>query len=148
MDDVHGPPDVINGIPLNVATPLSSVKRCGVIFSSCFFFGFSTSSGFPSIPEKEMRSPTFAPSGGIKGSTTVGPSFEAHKTRPSDTTSRSFPGLTLVISTTRRFVNSSGLKYFAKPLTTCRNLASPTSISSTSKLSADGCFHALQINPT
>lgn len=28
MDDVHGPPDVINGIPLNVATPLSSVKRC------------------------------------------------------------------------------------------------------------------------
>jgi len=28
MDDVHGPPEVINGIPLNVATPLSSVKRC------------------------------------------------------------------------------------------------------------------------
>ena len=28
MDDVHGPPDVINGIPLYVATPLSSVKRC------------------------------------------------------------------------------------------------------------------------
>lgn len=28
MDDVHGPPEVINGIPLKVATPLSSVKRC------------------------------------------------------------------------------------------------------------------------
>lgn len=28
MDDEHGPPDVINGIPLKVATPLSSVKRC------------------------------------------------------------------------------------------------------------------------
>jgi hypothetical protein len=27
MDAVHGPPDVINGIPLNVATPLSSEKR-------------------------------------------------------------------------------------------------------------------------
>lgn len=25
MEDVHGPADVINGTPLNVATPLSSV---------------------------------------------------------------------------------------------------------------------------
>lgn len=28
MDDVQGPAEVINGIPLKVATPLSSVKRC------------------------------------------------------------------------------------------------------------------------
>lgn len=28
MDDVQGPAEVIKGIPLNVATPLSSVKRC------------------------------------------------------------------------------------------------------------------------
>lgn len=28
IEDVHGPVDVMNGIPLNVATPLSSVKRC------------------------------------------------------------------------------------------------------------------------
>ena len=28
IDEVHGPADVINGIPLNVATPFSSVKRC------------------------------------------------------------------------------------------------------------------------
>lgn len=27
MEEVHGPPDVIKGIPLNVATPISSVKR-------------------------------------------------------------------------------------------------------------------------
>lgn len=27
IEDVHGPADVMNGIPLNVATPLSSVKR-------------------------------------------------------------------------------------------------------------------------
>lgn len=28
MDEVQGPADVMKGIPLNVATPLSSVKRC------------------------------------------------------------------------------------------------------------------------
>lgn len=28
MEEVHGPADVIKGIPLNVATPFSSVKRC------------------------------------------------------------------------------------------------------------------------
>lgn len=28
MEEVQGPEEVINGIPLNVATPLSSVKRC------------------------------------------------------------------------------------------------------------------------
>lgn len=27
MEEVHGPAEVINGIPLNVATPFSSVKR-------------------------------------------------------------------------------------------------------------------------
>lgn len=27
MEDEHGPEEVINGMPLNVATPFSSVKR-------------------------------------------------------------------------------------------------------------------------
>lgn len=43
MDDVHGPADVMNGIPLKVATPLSSVNR------------FCTHEKARSIYEKQVR---------------------------------------------------------------------------------------------
>lgn len=40
MEDVHGPEEVMKGVPLNVATPFSSVKRFCIrnnIISTRFF---------------------------------------------------------------------------------------------------------------
>nr|GMD30971.1 hypothetical protein PanWU01x14_361300 [Ipomoea batatas] len=56
-------------------------------------------------------------------------------------------GFRLQRTQTLRFCSSSGI-YLTRPLTTVLGCASPTSISSTYRESASGCFWAFLIRPT
>uniref|UniRef100_A0A915HI40 Uncharacterized protein n=1 Tax=Romanomermis culicivorax TaxID=13658 RepID=A0A915HI40_ROMCU len=86
----------------------------------------------PSNPVTKTRSPGTAPGGGFRISTFCG--VEAHKTMPCDSIPRIFCGF-----------NGT---WFTNPEMTVRGFSSPTSIVSTYKLSASGCFSALIIKPT
>mmetsp|Transcript_44744 Transcript_44744/g.72844 ORF Transcript_44744/g.72844 Transcript_44744/m.72844 type:complete len:232 (-) Transcript_44744:496-1191(-) len=60
----------------------------------------------------------------------------------------SFAGLRFARTTHGRFCISASGMNFTRPLTTVRSFPSPRSISSTYRLSASGCFHALTMRPT
>mmetsp|Transcript_37731 Transcript_37731/g.97920 ORF Transcript_37731/g.97920 Transcript_37731/m.97920 type:complete len:339 (+) Transcript_37731:247-1263(+) len=134
--------------PLYLATPLSSVTRSGAIFSQTFFLGLSTSSGSPSYPSKVIRSPLGTPSGGAIGSTWSCALLAAQSTMPYDMTSLILAGFRLQTTTTRRFSMPASGTNFTSPLTTCRGLSSPRSISSQYSASALGWRHTLVMVPT
>lgn len=79
---VHGPEDVVKGIPFHVALKESSTTKPGATASKIFFFAMRFgSAATPSCPGKVTRSPIAAPAGGSTNSTF--PSADvAHKTMP------------------------------------------------------------------
>mmetsp|Transcript_1047 Transcript_1047/g.1838 ORF Transcript_1047/g.1838 Transcript_1047/m.1838 type:complete len:237 (-) Transcript_1047:1802-2512(-) len=95
-----------------------------------------------------MRSPIAAPSGGVTSSTVLPSALLAHITMACDFMPLMLTGFKLASTTTRRFCISASGMNFTRPEITVRGSASPTSISSTYRLSASGCLLAFRISPT
>ena len=75
-------------------------------------------------------------------------SFEAHSSMPWLVTPRILRGLRLHSTVTRAPSIASSGTNATSPLQICRGSASPTSTSSTYRLSASGCFQHLVMRPT
>lgn len=151
MLDVTGPALVMNGVPLNVARPLSSTNSSSATFVNALLALFPGGSGSGLCPTNVTSSPILLPSGTNNGSTAdlTSPSLLlAHKSIPNDVMPLRGLGFRLHNTTTFLFNNSSAVQYATSPLTIVLGpSASPTSTFSTYNESASGCLEISTILP-